>query len=83
MKYVNVGKSGLQVSAVTLGCMSYGDPDKGHGWSLPEAESRHFIRRALEARHHHLRHRERLLRWAAARRSSAAPWRLHTAGSRW
>ena len=49
MKYVNVGKSGLQVSAVTLGCMSYGDPDKGaHGWSLPEAESRDFIRRALD-----------------------------------
>jgi len=49
MRYVNVGKSGLQVSAVVLGCMSYGEPDKGaHGWSLPEAESREFIRRALD-----------------------------------
>jgi aryl-alcohol dehydrogenase-like predicted oxidoreductase len=49
MKYVNVGRSGLQLSAVTLGCMSYGDPDRGaHGWSLPEEESRDFIRRALE-----------------------------------
>ena len=49
MKYVNIGRSGLQVSAVTLGCMSYGDPDQGaHGWSLPEEESRKFIRLALE-----------------------------------
>jgi aryl-alcohol dehydrogenase-like predicted oxidoreductase len=49
MKYVNVGASGLQVSAVTLGCMSYGDPDRGtHGWTLPQTESRTFIRRALE-----------------------------------
>jgi 1-deoxyxylulose-5-phosphate synthase len=49
MKYVNVGASGLQVSAVTLGCMSYGEPTRGtHGWSLPEAESRDFIRQALE-----------------------------------
>lgn len=49
MKYVNVGRSGLQVSAVTLGCMSYGDPAAGaHGWSLPEEESRGFIQRALE-----------------------------------
>jgi 1-deoxyxylulose-5-phosphate synthase len=49
MKYANVGTSGLQVSAVTLGCMSYGDPDRGaHGWSLPEEESRTFLRRALD-----------------------------------
>lgn len=49
MKYTPVGTSGLQVSAVTLGCMSYGDPALGaHGWSLPEEESRPFIRRALE-----------------------------------
>lgn len=49
MRYVSVGRSGLQVSAVVLGCMSYGDPSKGaHGWSLPEDQSRDFIRRALE-----------------------------------
>ncbi|WP_010205302.1 aldo/keto reductase [Salinibacterium sp. PAMC 21357] len=49
MKYINIGRSGLQVSAVTLGCMSYGDPGQGaHGWSLPEEESRKFIRLALE-----------------------------------
>ncbi|WP_433516786.1 aldo/keto reductase [Nonomuraea sp. CA-143628] len=49
MKYRKVGGSGLEVSAVTLGCMSYGDPGRGaHGWTLPEEPSREFIRRALE-----------------------------------
>jgi aryl-alcohol dehydrogenase-like predicted oxidoreductase len=49
MKYRNLGGSGLEVSAVTLGCMSYGDPDRGaHGWTLPEEPSRQFIKRALE-----------------------------------
>ena len=49
MKYTALGTSGLKVSKVTLGCMSYGDPDVGsHGWTLPEDESRGFIRRALE-----------------------------------
>lgn len=49
MKYTRLGKSGLEVSAVILGCMSYGDPSRGgHAWSLPEEESRPFIRRALE-----------------------------------
>ncbi|MFH8248783.1 aldo/keto reductase [Microbacterium sp. B2969] len=49
MKYTSIGSSGLQVSKVTLGCMSYGDPDVGsHGWTLPEEESRAFIRQALE-----------------------------------
>ncbi|MFF2486104.1 aldo/keto reductase [Microbacterium sp. NPDC058062] len=49
MKYNRIGASGLEVSAVTLGCMSYGDPDIGsHGWTLPEDQSRDFIRRALE-----------------------------------
>lgn len=49
MKYRKIGTSGLQVSAVTLGCMSYGDADRGaHGWTLPEDESRGFIQKALE-----------------------------------
>lgn len=49
MEYTRLGSSGLQVSAVTLGCMSYGDPTRGnHPWSLPEEQSRPFIRRALE-----------------------------------
>ncbi len=49
MKYTRLGNSGLEISAVTLGCMSYGDPARGgHSWSIPEEQSRPFIRRALE-----------------------------------
>lgn len=49
MKYTRLGNSGLEISAVTLGCMSYGDPARGgHAWTLPEEQSRPFIRRALE-----------------------------------
>ena len=49
MEYVRLGNSGLQVSKVILGCMSYGEPTRGnHEWSLSEDESRPFIRRALD-----------------------------------
>ncbi len=49
MDYVNLGASGLKVSRICLGCMSYGDPKSGdHPWALGEAESRPFIERALE-----------------------------------
>jgi aryl-alcohol dehydrogenase-like predicted oxidoreductase len=45
-----MGDSDLEVSEIILGCMSYGDPQRGaHPWSLPEDESRPFVRRALEA----------------------------------
>ncbi len=47
---MRLGSSGLQVSEVILGCMSYGEPGRGlQDWSLPEDESRPFIRRALES----------------------------------
>jgi aryl-alcohol dehydrogenase-like predicted oxidoreductase len=50
MERVRLGDSDLEVSSIILGCMSYGDPDRGtHPWSLPEDQSRPFIRRALEA----------------------------------
>ena len=51
MDYVNLGPSGLKVSRLCLGCMSYGDTSKGwHGdWVLSENESRPFIREAVEA----------------------------------
>src|SRR5580704_19167078 len=50
MEYVKLGRTGLEVSRICLGCMSYGAPDHGnHAWSLGEDESRPFIRRALEA----------------------------------
>ena len=51
MDYVNLGPSGLKVSRLCLGCMSYGDTSKGwHGdWVLSEDEGRPFIREAVEA----------------------------------
>jgi hypothetical protein len=41
MEYVKLGRTGLEVSRICLGCMSYGVPDRGnHAWSIDEAESR-------------------------------------------
>ena len=49
METLNLGRSGLQVSAVILGCMSYGDPKLGnHEWSVGLDESRPFFRQAVE-----------------------------------
>ncbi len=49
METKNLGKTGLKVSRLCLGCMSYGVPERGtHAWSLPEDQSRPFIQRALE-----------------------------------
>ena len=49
MEYINLGKSGLKVSRICLGCMSYGVPERGaHPWSLDEEKSRPFIKRAVE-----------------------------------
>jgi aryl-alcohol dehydrogenase-like predicted oxidoreductase len=49
MNYVNLGKSGLKVSRICLGCMSYGVPGRSqHPWTLNEEQSRPFIKRALE-----------------------------------
>ncbi len=47
MEYVNLGQSGLKVSRICLGMMTYGAPE-WRDWVLPEAESRPFIKRALE-----------------------------------
>ena len=50
MKYVNLGRTGMKVSEIILGCMSYGVWDRGpHAWTLDEQTSRPFIRQALEA----------------------------------
>ena len=49
MKTQQLGRSGLEISSVILGCMSYGDPSRGaHPWSVGLDESRLFIRQALE-----------------------------------
>ncbi len=47
MEYVNLGRSGLKVSRICLGMMTYGTPD-WRDWVLTEEESRPFIARALE-----------------------------------
>ncbi|MDD1384357.1 aldo/keto reductase [Curtobacterium poinsettiae] len=45
-----LGNSGLEISSVVLGMMSYGDPDRGsHAWSVGIDEARPFVRRAFEA----------------------------------
>jgi 1-deoxyxylulose-5-phosphate synthase len=50
MEYVKLGSTGLEVSRLCLGCMSFGEPQRGgHPWSLGEQASRPIIRRALEA----------------------------------
>ncbi len=47
---MKLGSTGLDVSPLCLGCMSYGVPDRGnHSWTLDEETSRPFIKDALEA----------------------------------
>ncbi|MCW3038422.1 MAG: alcohol dehydrogenase [Solirubrobacterales bacterium] len=47
---MKLGNTGLEVSRICLGCMSFGDPARGpHSWSLPEEDSRALIRQALDA----------------------------------
>jgi 1-deoxyxylulose-5-phosphate synthase len=49
MRYARLGSTGLTVSRVALGCMSYGDPGAGlHSWTLDEEASRPFFRQAVE-----------------------------------
>ena len=49
MEYVRLGSTGLKVSRVCLGCMSYGLPTESNPWILNEEQSRPYIKRALEA----------------------------------
>jgi aryl-alcohol dehydrogenase (NADP+) len=50
MEYTTLGRTGLQVSRICLGCMSYGEPSRGNQpWSLDEETSRPFFRQALDA----------------------------------
>src|ERR1700744_2611419 len=55
LEYQRLGTTGLTVSRICLGCMSYGDPDAkipgealGWKWALREEESRPFFKRAIE-----------------------------------
>ena len=50
MEYIKLGRTGLEVSRICLGCMSYGSPEsKTQPWALNERESRPFLAQALEA----------------------------------
>jgi 1-deoxyxylulose-5-phosphate synthase len=50
MRYIKLGTTGLDVSPLAIGAMTYGDPDRGHPvWSLEEKTSRTLIRHALAA----------------------------------
>jgi aryl-alcohol dehydrogenase-like predicted oxidoreductase len=50
MQYTRLGKTGLEVSRLCLGCMSFGNPNAGaHNWSLTEADSRPIMKAAWDA----------------------------------
>lgn len=49
MEYTKLGSTGLDISRLCLGCMTYGDPQSGaHSWTLDEAQSRPLLRHAIE-----------------------------------
>ena len=49
MQYKKLGNTGLEVSELCLGCMTFGVPERGdHPWSLPESQSRPLIRKAVD-----------------------------------
>jgi len=48
MEYARLGSTGLKVSRICLGCMSYGQQGAGSGWELDEEQSRPYLQRALE-----------------------------------
>jgi len=50
MEYTKLGSTGLDVSRICLGCMTFGIPNRGnHEWTLGEEDSRPIIRKAVEA----------------------------------
>jgi aryl-alcohol dehydrogenase-like predicted oxidoreductase len=50
MDYTRLGTTGLQISRLALGCMTYGEPSRGnHEWTLPEEQSLPLLREAVEA----------------------------------
>jgi len=49
MDYVRLGRTGMEVSRICMGCMTFGDPNRGaHTWTLPEEQARPLIHSAIE-----------------------------------
>jgi aryl-alcohol dehydrogenase-like predicted oxidoreductase len=49
MEYVKFGATGLEVSRLCLGCMTFGDANRGnHSWTIGEEQSRPIIKKAIE-----------------------------------
>ncbi|WUD70572.1 aldo/keto reductase [Streptomyces sp. NBC_00510] len=50
MKYVKLGRTGMDISSICLGCMTFGEPERGYpSWSMAEEESRSIIKQAIDA----------------------------------
>ena len=49
MQSIRLGNTGLKVSRLCLGCMSFGDPKNWRPWVLDETAAQPFYRRAIEA----------------------------------
>ena len=62
MEYVKLGSTGLDVSPLCVGCMTFGEPDRGpHPWTLPEDREPAADQGGHRGGHQLLRHRQRLL----------------------
>ena len=50
MEQTRLGATGLKISRLALGCMSYGDPtsERAHEWALADEEAQPFFRQAIE-----------------------------------
>ncbi len=50
MEQTRLGKTGLRISRLALGCMSYGDPttERAHEWALADDDAQPFFRQAIE-----------------------------------
>ena len=63
MEYVRFGNTGMKVSRICLGCMSYGEPAERWPWALNEEQSRPFIQACAGVGHQLFRHSRCLLQW--------------------
>ena len=81
MKYTNLGRSGLKVSRICLGMMTYGDP-KWRPWVLTEEAGRPFVKRALEAGINFFDTADMYSLGVTRSRSSAAPFVISPSADR-